>query len=66
VYVYPPVTVVPAQPPVYVERDEPAAQSAPLESGFWYYCRSPAGYYPTVRECPGGWEKVPPRPPGAQ
>jgi len=66
VYAYPPVTVVPAQPPVYVERDAPAPQAAPLESGYWYYCRDPAGYYPTVRECLGGWEKVPPRPPGAQ
>lgn len=65
VYVYPPVTVAPAAPPVYVERDEPAAR-APLEAGFWYFCRNPEGYYPTVRECPGGWEKVPPRPPGAQ
>jgi hypothetical protein len=73
-YPYPPaVTVVPAQPPVYIERDPgtysqvPAPQAQqPLESGFWYYCRNPAGYYPNVGECPGGWEKVPPRPPGAQ
>ncbi len=75
-YPYPPaVTVVPVQPPVYVERDSgysaapqaPAPQaSQPLESGFWYYCRNPAGYYPNVAECAGGWEKVPPRPPGAQ
>lgn len=71
VYSYPPaVAVVPAQPPVYIERDDAAQPappaSAPLEAGFWYYCRNPAGYYPNVRECPGGWEKVPPRPPGAQ
>lgn len=75
-YPYPPaVAVVPAQPPVYVERDAgysaapqpaPQVQQQPLESGFWYYCRNPAGYYPNVNECPGGWEKVPPRPPGAQ
>jgi hypothetical protein len=27
-----------------------------------YYCRDPKGYFPDVWRCPGGWEKVPPKP----
>lgn len=30
---------------------------------FWYFCEKPQGYYPYVRACPGGWQKVPARPP---
>jgi hypothetical protein len=51
-YYYPPVLAVPTQPPVYIERANPTA--------YWYYCYSPAGYYPTVRSCPGGWRPVAP------
>lgn len=59
-YMYsPPIVTIPAAPPVYIER----AQQQPLEPNYWYYCRNPAGYYPYVRECPAGWEKVPPTPP---
>lgn len=56
---YPPVVIERQAPPVYIE------QSPPVETktaGYWYYCQSPGGYYPEVRECPGGWVKVPPRP----
>lgn len=63
-YPYPsvPVIVVPAPPPVYIERGEvqPAAPPAPAD---WYYCQNPAGYYPYVRECPVGWQRVPAQPP---
>ncbi len=31
--------------------------------GYWYYCRDPEGYYPYVRQCPGGWMRVVPSPP---
>ena len=24
----------------------------------YYYCRDPAGYYPDVQTCPGGWLQV--------
>jgi hypothetical protein len=54
-YYYPPTVAVPAAPPVYVERTQ-----AP---NYWYYCNAPAGYYPTVKNCPGGWQAVPPSPP---
>ena len=61
-YVPPPVVyapvVVPSSPPVYVERDDAPAR----ESGWWYYCEATRGYYPYVKECPQGWQKVPPAP----
>ena len=66
-YYYPPAyyppTVVVASPPApthWVERTEQP------QSGFWYYCESSRGYYPYVKDCPGGWKAVPPAPPGAQ
>ncbi len=55
---YPPVVTVPASPPVYIEQ----GGSAP-ETQYWYYCDQGQGYYPYVKECPGGWKKVVPSPP---
>lgn len=66
---YPPV-VVERVAPVYLERQTPQSLSAPIapipgpQTNFWYYCRTAKGYYPYVRECPGGWQKVLPKPPG--
>ena len=59
VYYYP---VTPVSPPVYVER-EPAPQA---QDQWWYYCESSRGYYPYVKECPAGWQRVPPAPPPAK
>jgi len=63
--VYPPLVTVPP-PVVYVEkgadvaaREQEAGQT--LEPGYWYYCRANGGYYPTVMQCPGPWERVMPR-----
>jgi hypothetical protein len=60
---YPPVIIERQAPPVYIEQ-APAMERAPQTgySGYWYYCQSPSGYYPEIRECPGSWVKVPPRP----
>lgn len=59
-YAYPPVV---SSPPVYIERDDADADSGRSSSGnYWYYCDRPEGYYPYVKECPGGWERVKPRP----
>jgi len=55
---YHPYPVVPASPPVYVERNQ--------EDSWWYYCEQTRGYYPYVKECPGGWKRVPPAPPPGQ
>ncbi len=60
-YYYPPVyyPVAPAAPPVYVEQG--AAPPAAREN-YWYYCAEAKGYYPYVKECPGGWQRVSPQP----
>lgn len=55
----PPVVVTPPPPPVYVERDD---EAAPPQTQWWYWCPSAKGYYPYVKECPGGWQRVPPQP----
>jgi hypothetical protein len=60
---YPPV-VIERAPPVYIEQSTssaPAPQAT--ESRYWYYCRASKAYYPYVNECPGGWQRVSPRPP---
>jgi len=59
---------------VYIEREsgtvstqQPAPDAAtppPPGTQWWYLCASPRGAYPYVRECPGGWERVPAVPPG--
>jgi len=48
---------------VVVERSEPDGVPPPA---FWYRCDDPGGYYPHVRECPGGWTAVPATPPAAK
>jgi hypothetical protein len=59
-YYYPPAVVtVPAEPPVYIERDE----GAPPATAYWYYCANPKGYYPYVKECLEQWQPVAPQPP---
>jgi hypothetical protein len=79
-YVYgPPAVVTSTAGVTYIERDQntvstqqaappppaPAGQVAPPPaSQWWYLCASPRGAYPYVRECPGGWERVPAVPPG--
>jgi hypothetical protein len=53
-------------PPVVVERQPVVVQSlppGPAPQSFWYYCQNPAGYYPYVSVCPGGWTPVPASPP---
>jgi hypothetical protein len=65
-YYRPEVIVVPApQPPAYIEQQpEAPAETAPPQpaSQYWYYCAAAKGYYPYVKECPGGWQKVLPQP----
>lgn len=59
---YPPVVAAPAAPPSYIEQG--GAQSAPPRTSYWYYCAESKTYYPYVKECPGGWQRVAPQPPG--
>ncbi|OIQ88677.1 hypothetical protein GALL_294600 [mine drainage metagenome] len=59
---YPPVVVAPAQPPVYVEQGSAQPAPAAAETYYWYHCEKPDGYYPYIKECPGGWQRVAPSP----
>ncbi len=56
---YPPAVAAPSSPPEYIEQGD--AQAA--QSNYWYYCTNPEGYYPYVKQCPDGWQKVVPQPP---
>jgi hypothetical protein len=60
-YGYPSTIVtIPATPPVYIQQTPPATQQ--YQSGYWYYCTNPEGYYPYIRECLTRWQQVAPRP----
>ncbi len=67
-YYYPPAVVaVPYTPPVYVEQSPAAAPAqAPVATSYWYHCDKPEGYYPYIKECAGGWQKVVPQAPPGQ
>lgn len=59
---YPPVITVPVQPQTYIE--QAPSQAAPVaENYYWYHCDNPDGYYPYIKDCPNGWQKVAPAPP---
>ena len=49
----------PPEPTHYIERSDPA----PATGNVWYYCPESKSYYPYVKECPGGWQRVSPVPP---
>ena len=55
----PPVVVTPP-PAVFAPPSTSYVERAPV-SQYWHYCQDPAGYYPEVQQCPGGWTQVPPR-----
>ena len=60
-YDYPPAVItVPVTPPVYIQQAPPVVQQYP--AGYWYYCQNPQGYYPYIKQCPGGWQQVDPVP----
>lgn len=64
-YYYPPLVVERQVPQVYIEQtQEPAAPLAAAPANYWYYCAAARAYYPYVKECTGGWQKVLPQPPG--
>ncbi|MCP5246280.1 MAG: hypothetical protein H6937_10210 [Burkholderiales bacterium] len=68
-YSYPPVIVpmtqpviVPSTPPVYIQQQQDSTASQ-QHTQYWYYCQDTDGYYPYVKQCPGGWLRVNPQPP---
>ena len=50
----------PAEPPVPPAPPPQETQASPPQAYRWFYCQDPAGYYPTVRDCPKGWLQVEP------
>jgi hypothetical protein len=50
------------QPTTYIEQPAPPAQQSQAPTGYWYYCADPGAYYPYIRECPAGWQRVAPQP----
>lgn len=64
-YSYPPAGAAQGAPPVYIQRQDMPQQNntqMPAQPNYWYYCEAPAGYYPGVQNCPGGWKLVSPQP----
>lgn len=61
---YPAPVVVQQQAPVYIEQiPQPAPSVQPsAPANYWYYCNDSRAYYPYVRDCPGGWQRVAPQP----
>lgn len=60
---YPPAVItVPAAPTTYIEQGSPQPVPAQQPQGYWYYCADSKTYYPYVKECPGGWQRVVPQP----
>lgn len=60
-YYYEPRTVIiEREPPVYIQRTQPAVAPAPAAPTTWYYCENPAGYYPYVQNCNQQWVSVAP------
>jgi hypothetical protein len=59
---YPAPVVVQQQPTTYIEQPAPQAQQQESPTGYWYYCADPGAYYPYIKECPAGWQRVAPQP----
>ncbi|SDC46881.1 hypothetical protein SAMN05216345_102419 [Cupriavidus sp. YR651] len=67
-YPAPAVVTVPANPPQYIEQGSdgnPALTDGSSPNAWWYHCDQPEGYYPYVKNCPGGWQRVPAQPPSS-
>ncbi len=59
----PEVVAPPPEPQVYIERGNSVGEQVQTPGRqYWYFCRGSNRYYPYVKECPGGWQAVPPRP----
>ncbi len=55
-----------SEPPTVIERQAPAyvqPNRQQDDQDYWYFCAKPKGYYPYIKECPGGWLKVIPSAP---
>ena len=59
---YPAPVVVQQQPTTYIEQPAQPAPQQQSAVGYWYYCADPGAYYPYIKECPAGWQRVAPQP----
>lgn len=57
-----PIVIEQPAPQVYVEQPQAYSQAAPTNN-YWYFCEAAQAYWPYVKECPSGWQKVVPQPP---
>ncbi len=59
-YSYQPPVVIQQQAPIdEYQQQSPQTQELPY---YWYFCPDARAYYPYVKQCPGGWKRVIPRP----
>lgn len=65
-YYYPPVVTTAPAPTTYIERGDVQQPAADPRKDWWYYCPESKTYYPYVKQCAGGWQKVEPRPSSGQ
>jgi hypothetical protein len=47
--------------PLNSQSPENYRQPQQQQPNYWYYCTNPQGYYPYIRNCPGGWLTVVPK-----
>jgi hypothetical protein len=61
---YAPVVTTAPEPTRYIERGDnvEAAPAAAPRRDWWYFCPESKTYYPYVKQCAGGWQRVEPRP----
>ncbi|MFZ6846829.1 hypothetical protein [Undibacterium sp. RuRC25W] len=72
-YAYPQEVVVRApivtySTPIYTTAPAPSYDTYEVQPGItsqsssdgkeWLYCNQPDGFYPAVKECPGGWRRI--------
>ena len=58
--IYRDVATVPVPAAVRTDDYPPPASAPPSDgSGDWWYCHQPDGFYPAIRACPAGWQRVP-------
>jgi len=68
--VYPDAVVLPDYPQAYVgggtlplHSADPSGVQQTVQSNDWYYCQNSGTYYPYVKTCANGWQRVPSIPP---
>jgi hypothetical protein len=54
---YAPAALYPVQ---YIEQGD--GSDGTSANAWWYRCDQPSGYYPYIKDCPGGWQTVPAQP----